>query len=55
MTKVKSQFACDPRLIRVLRTRQNYKLARRELYNYPQSLVSQYITFYHDMIALPGE
>ena len=27
MAKAKSQFACDPRVIRTLRTRQNYKLA----------------------------
>ena len=30
MTKAKSQFACDPRVIRALRARQNYKLAPRE-------------------------
>ena len=31
MTKAKSQFACDPRVIRALRARQDYKLAPREL------------------------
>ena len=31
MIKAKSQFACDPRVIRALRARQNYKLAPREL------------------------
>ena len=31
MTKAKSQFACDPRVISALRARQNYKLAPREL------------------------
>ena len=31
MTKGKSQLACDPRVIRALRERQNYTLAPREL------------------------
>ena len=54
MTKAKSQFACDPRVIRALRARQNYKLAvsfscqsqqdSRCCINFPHELSCQILT-----------